>query len=282
MNTSTTGKMSMRLLHIFALGIALAVGSVMTAHADELGDIKARGKLICGTLGMSEPFSFQDPKTREIVGYDIDMCGKVAEALGVTLELKPMAVEARIPELLQGRVDILAANLGWSKERAEQIDYSYSYFVSLQKVLVSADSGITTLEQLGGKKVSALNGSSSEQGVRRVIPTAQTVTFQETASAFLAVVQGKVDGFCASELILVKLRKQAEASSPMAIIEKPVFTESWGLGIRKGETAFKDQVNRTLVALDSSGEANKIFTKWFGPGTVYGMKRDFKIQEIKN
>lgn len=271
----------MNMLRIFALGVALTAGSAAVARADQLADIKARGTLVCGTLGTAEPFSFQDPKTREIVGYDIDMCRKVADGLGVKLEVKPMAVEARIPELLQGRVDILAANLGWSPERAQQIDYSYSYFVSQQKVMVATDAGITTLDQLAGKKISALKGSSSEQGVRRVIPTAETVTFQDPSSAFLAVAQGKVDGFCASELILVKLRKQAEASSPMAIVEKSVFVEPWGLGIRKGETAFKDQVDKTLTALDASGEAGRIFATWFGPATAYGMKLDFKIEEIK-
>lgn len=50
---------------------------------------------------------------------------------------------------------------------------------------------------------------------------------------------------------------------------------------RKGEQAFKDEVNQALAALDASGEADKIFAKWFGPETVYGMKRDFKIAEIK-
>lgn len=264
---------------ILMLGLAVVAGMSAAARADELADVKARGTLVCGTLGTAEPFSFQDPKTREIVGYDVDMCGKVAEALGVKLELKPIAVEARIPELLQGRVDILAANLGWSKERAQQIDYSYSYFVSQQKMLVAEESGIESLDQLAGRKVSALKGSSSEQGVRREIPTAETVTFQDSSSAFLALVQGKVDGFCASELILVKLRKQAE--DPLAIVEKSVFVEPWGLGIRKGEAGFKAQVDQALAALEASGEADRIFTKWFGPDTVYGLKRDFKIAEIK-
>ncbi|NGO54078.1 ABC transporter substrate-binding protein [Allomesorhizobium camelthorni] len=270
----------MKLTHILTIGVALAAATT-TARADQLADIKERGTLVCGTLGTAEPFSFQDPKTREIVGYDVDMCSKVADHLGVKLELKPMSVEARIPELMQGRVDILAANLGWTAERAQQIDYSHSYFVSQQKVVVTEESGITALEQLAGKKVSALKGSSSAQGVQREIPDAETVTYQDTSSAFLAVVQGKVDGFCASELILVKLRKQAEESSPLSIIEKSVFVEPWGLGIRKGETAFKTEVNKVLTDLDTSGEADGLFTKWFGPETVYEMKRDFKIGEIQ-
>ncbi|MFX6330899.1 transporter substrate-binding domain-containing protein, partial [Acinetobacter baumannii] len=83
-------------------------------------------------------------------------------------------------------------------------------------------------EQLAGKKVTALKGSSSEQGVRRLIPTAETVTFQDTSAAFLALVQDKVDAFCASELILVKLRQQAQATNPMVVIEKSLFVEPWG------------------------------------------------------
>ncbi|AOO81987.1 ABC transporter substrate-binding protein [Bosea vaviloviae] len=261
---------------------ALAAGIATTeAKADQLADIKARGKLICGTLGTAEPFSFQHPQTRQIVGYDVDICQKVADSLGVTLELKPIAVEARIPELTQGRVDILAANLGYTPERAQQIDFSYSYFVSQQKLMVTKESGITTIEKLAGKKITAIKGSSSEQGVRRLIPTAETVTFQDTSSAYLALIQDKVDAFCASELILVKLRQQSQAKTPMVVIEKSLFVEPWGLGLRRGETAFKDQVNGVLTKLASSGEIDAVFSKWLGAGTAFDIKRDFPIEEIK-
>ena len=67
--------------------------------------------------------------------------------------------------MLQGRVDILAANLGYTPERAQQIDFSYSYFVSQQKLLTTKEAGITTAEGLAGKKITAIKGSSSEQGV---------------------------------------------------------------------------------------------------------------------
>lgn len=161
----------MKTLNVILSAAAACVLLAGAAQADQLQDIKARGKLVCGTLGTSQPFSYQDPKTREIIGYDVAVCGAIAKSLGVPMELKAISVDARIPELTQGRVDILAANLGWTKARSEQIDYSYSYFVSQQKILVRRDSGITTLEQLKGQKISAVKGSSSEQGVKREIPT---------------------------------------------------------------------------------------------------------------
>lgn len=273
---------AMKLISILGLAALLASATVTAANADQLADIKARGKLICGTLGTAEPFSFQHPQTREIVGYDVDICKKVADSLGVALELKPIAVEARIPELIQGRVDILAANLGFTPERSQQIDFSYSYFVSQQKLMATKESGITALDQLAGKKITALKGSSSEQGVRRLIPTAETVTFQDTSAAYLALVQDKVDAFCASELILVKLRQQSQAKTPMVVIEKSLFVEPWGLGLRKGETAFKDHVNGVLAKLASSGEIDKVFSKWLGEGTPFNIKRDFAIEPIKS
>ncbi len=97
-------------------------------------------------MGTFEPFSFQDPKTRETVGYEVDICKAIAKDLGVKLELKLLAVEARIPELTQGRVDLLSAALGYSDERAQQIDFSLTPFVSRQMILVKSASDIKVLD----------------------------------------------------------------------------------------------------------------------------------------
>ena len=70
----------MKLLSLLGAAALLAV-SLSAARADQLADVKARGKLICGTLGTAEPFSFQHPQTREIVGYDVDICRKVADQI---------------------------------------------------------------------------------------------------------------------------------------------------------------------------------------------------------
>ena len=266
-----------------AAAIGLVVVLAPAAHADTLQDIKARGKFICGTMGTAEPFSFQDPKTRAVVGYEVDMCQAVADSLGVPLELKLIAVEARIPELIAGRVDVVAANLGWSPERAQQIDYSHQHFVSLQKVLArDADKDLKAPADLAGKRISAVRGSSSEQGARKFIPNVEPVTFKDPSGAFLALQQGKVAGFVGSELMLVKLKQQAATSAvPAKILEPALFVEPWGMGVRRGDTAMLGQVNQVLDGLEASGKAAQIFDKWFGAGTPFNMKRDFRIEAIK-
>ena len=99
-----------------ACGLMLAVCFTATsAHASRLDDIKSRGKLICATLSGSEPLAYQDPQTRQYVGFDVDTCAALAKRMGVALEHRPITVEARIPELGLGRVDVVAAAMGYTK-----------------------------------------------------------------------------------------------------------------------------------------------------------------------
>jgi len=266
------------------LPLLACLGAAGIAHADALGDIKARGTLVCGTLGTSEPFSFQDPQTRQVVGYEVDLCKEIADRLGVKLEIKMIAVAARIPELAGGRVDVVAANLGWSPERAQQIDYSYQHYVSPQKILIRRDDAGTlkTNADLAGKRVSAVSGSSSEAGAKRLIPDVTTVTFKDPPTAFMALQQKKVAGFVGSELMLLKFKQEAESSPvKLDIIEDPLFVEPWGIGMRKGEDALRAQVNETLAGLESSGKLQTIYDRWFGPDTKFPSKRVFKAEEIK-
>jgi polar amino acid transport system substrate-binding protein len=256
---------------------ALSVIALTAAKADELADIKARGTLVCGTMGTFEPFSFQDPKTRETVGYEVDLCQKVADALGVKLELKLLAVEARIPELTQGRVDLLSAALGYSDERAKQIDYSLTSFVSRQMFMTKSGSGISQIADLKNDKISAPKGSSSEKYLRSLLPDATLLSFQDPPSAFLALQQSKVKAIILSELALKKF--QMQAPDGLEFIKQPAAIEYWGLGVRKGEPAFLQAVNKALTDLEASGEAQKIFDKWIGKDSPYKLERTFTLDK---
>jgi polar amino acid transport system substrate-binding protein len=267
----------------FLLASALAAATLFNAvaHADQLDDIKKRGTLVCGTLGIAEPFSFANAQTRETQGYDVDFCNAIAKSLGVKLELKLVAVPARIPELQQGRVDVLAANLGWTPERAEQIAFSDSYYVSLTKAASRRADKFKGLGDLAGKRVAAAKGSTSEAAARKVIPNVDVITYQDPPSIFLALQQGKVDAAAVSELVLVKWKKEVETTAPLDILEPPLLNEQWGIGMRKGETGLINHVNAALESMEKSGEAAKIFDKWLGTGTTYNIKRGFAIQPIK-
>jgi polar amino acid transport system substrate-binding protein len=260
--------MRMRLAFVVLAGLSVLPSP---ASADQLQDVKARGKLICGTLATVVPLGFQDPKTREIVGFDVDTCAAIAKRLGVTLEQHSVTTEARIPEVTVGRVDIIAAALGFTNERAKLIDYTAAHYQTANRIMVLSASGVTNLSELEGQKISATKGGTPEIAVRARIPSATLLTFQDPPSAFLALRQSKVKGFAVSEFGALQFK--ADAGSEVAFIEEPLNWEATGLGIRKGEPAFLAEVNRILQEMEKEGELDRIWNKWYGPETPYKITR---------
>jgi len=257
---------------VIALGMTTAI-----AKADALGDVKARGKLICGTLNNVAPLGFQDAKTRQLVGHEVDYCKAIAAGLGVAVELKPLSLAARIPEIQQGNVDVVIAGLGYSEERAKQVEYSNTYFVSRQVISVKQTSAIKTFDDLKGKKISAPQNSTSAKYVETLIPSAQLVEFQDAPAAFLAFQQDKVDAISFGEVAVSGFRSKAEF--PFRSLDKPLASENYGIGMKKGETALRDAVNGVLAKLESNGGAKKIFDTWLGADTTYKMTKFFKVGE---
>ncbi|MFM0572832.1 ABC transporter substrate-binding protein [Paraburkholderia caledonica] len=264
---------------IACMGAAAFVVSMTGArvvYADQLADIKARGTLVCGIVSNNPPFGFQSPDTREIVGYDVDFCKGVAKQLGVRPELKALSLEARIPELTQGRVDILTATLTFNPQRAQQIAFSNIYFVSNEVIATSAGSSNQKVNDLAGKRISTVKGSSDIPTVQHVLPTAQLVSYDDAPSAFMALAQRKVDGYVMSESIMHRFIERLGANAnTIAILSPPVAREYWGLGMKKDEPKLVEAVNHALDEMESSGQSRQIFDKWLGAASPYKMKRDF-------
>ena len=263
--------------------VLAATTLVSVARADQLADIKKKGEIVVGVLGTDEPNSFVDPKTREIVGYEVDLANAIAKKIGVKATFKQIAVAARIPELQQGRVDLLAASLTHNKEREAQIDFSLTTFVTGQKVIVKTSSGIKDVPQLAGKKVLTVKGGTQEENVRKAVPSVEVVTFETTQQAFQALQQGKGAGYVNDEATLIDdMAKLGPAKKDYLILPTNLSVEPLALGIRKNEPALKKVVDDTLSDLEKSGEADKIFLKWYGPTTKLQFdKRSFKIDSDK-
>jgi polar amino acid transport system substrate-binding protein len=266
---------------LFAIVHAVLGTAVLAplAHADQLADIKHKGELVCGVLGTDEPLSFVDPQTRMIIGYDVDLCRMLARKIGVTATVKQIAVAARIPELQQGRVDVIAASLTHTKEREAVIAFSLTTFVTGQKVMVKRDSGITALAQLAGKKVVTVKGGTQEPNIRKAVPTVDVVTFETAPQALIALQQHKAAGFVNDEVSLFDAYSRlGPAQKDYVILPQSISTEAFALGLRKDEPGLKAVVDASLRELEASGEAQTLFFKWFGPGTrLQYPTRSFKI-----
>lgn len=267
-----------------ALLASLITFTSFSVQADQLADIKKKGEIVFGVLGIDEPNSFVDPKTREFVGYEIDLATAVAKQIGVKPVFKQLAVAARIPELQQGHVDVLAASLTHNKERESQVDFALTHFVTGSKVLVKKSSGINNVSELAGKKALTVKGGTQGPNLLKVVPTAEVVTFESTQQAFQALQQGKGTAYINDEVsLLADFAKLGDKSKDYQILPQNLNVEPLAFGIKKGEVAVKAAVDDALRGLEKSGEANKVFLKWYGPESKLKLfpKRDFKIESDK-
>lgn len=259
--------------------LALAMVGVLCGAAlagDTLAEVKKKGVLVAGVKDSLPPFGSFDPSTKKFVGYDIDFIKYIANKLGVKVEYKPVSSVNRIPMLMEGRIDILAATMTKTPERARQIDFSYTYFLTGQKFLTKKGT-VKTLKDFEGKKIATVKGSTSEQNVAKEVPSATVLSLDDYPQGVLALQQGKVIAVTTDESILAgqlgMLEKKPATKGKYQIPDLQISMEPYGLGMRKGDTNFVKFVNDTLLEMEKNGEAKKIFLRWFGPNSESPINR---------
>jgi polar amino acid transport system substrate-binding protein len=268
--------MSIKTVMTLALAAVGLASLTAGARADQLADILKAKELKCGTFADVPPFAAPDPKTREMVGFDVDLCGAIAKRLGVTPKITPLSVEARVPEVKLGRVDITVANLAYTLGRAEQIQFSDPYYLAKEMLAVKASDAGTTKADFKGKRLASTKGSTSELAIK--MNDSDPLTFVDTGSAYMAVQQNKALGIVANTMTITKLVNESKtAGQPMKMIEEPMAFQPIGIGMKKDEPALLAKINETLVAMDQAGEINAIWDKWLGMGTEFKMTRNDKV-----
>jgi len=255
---------------VLSFGVALSAGT--------LEDAKAKGVLVAGVKDAVVPFGFVDEKTKELVGFDIDICQEIANKMGVKLELKPVTSATRIPKLSQGMVDLAACTMTHKLSRDEVIDFSLTYFMDGQKLLVKKGSGIETYKDLAGKKVGSAKGSTSEKNIKNVQPDCTVLSFEGYPQAFLALKQGKVSAVTTDSVILVGLKGSDDNPDMWKITGDFFAKEPYGIGVRENDSNFRDFVNKSLIEMWEDGTYIKIYNKWLGPDTNYYMPLTWEME----
>ncbi len=264
-------------LKTFALGFALGAAALSApAQADQLADILSRKELRCGTFADVPPFAAPDTKTRQMVGFDVDLCNAIAKRWGVAAKVTPLSVEARVPEVKLGRVDLTIANLAYTLGRAEQIQFSDPYYLAKEMLAVKASDPSTSKADYKGKRLSSTKGSTSELAIK--MNGSEPLTFQDTGSAFMAVQQNKSLGIVANTMTITKLVNESQTKGvKLKMIEEPMVFQPIGIGMKKDEPALLAKVNETLRAMDADGEINAAWNKWLGPETEFKLTRTDKV-----
>ncbi|WP_137939506.1 transporter substrate-binding domain-containing protein [Chitinivorax sp. B] len=251
--------------------------ATIPAMADDLDDIQKKGELVVGVKDSLPPFGVLDPKTRTVSGYDVDFAAAIAKRLNVKLLAKPVDSADRITWLKDKKVDMVIATFTKNAEREAQVDFSYGYFVTGQKFLTKAGR-MKDLADIETAAIGTVKGSTSEKQVRKALPNANIMLFEDYPEAVKALSDGRLEAVTTDEPILAGLLNKMANRKQYEIPNVPISLETYGVAVRKGEKRLLKMVNDALLDMEKTGEASKIFERWFGHNTPNPMPRIFVIR----
>ncbi|WP_062990144.1 glutamate ABC transporter substrate-binding protein [Nocardia anaemiae] len=238
-------------------------GAGAAAHGPTIDAIRARGRLVVGLDTGSNLFSFRDPVSGTIVGFDADIAREVArDLLGSPdqIEYRSLGSAERESALQNHVVDIVAKTMTINCERRQKVSFSTVYLRANQRVLAVKNSGIRSLADLAGKRVCIVSGTTSLDHMRREQPAATILTVPTWADCLVVLQQRQVDAISTDDAVLAGLGVQDSAYTEL--VGPSISVEPYGIGIPKGNDDLVRFVNGTLERIRNDGTWARLYQQY--------------------
>jgi polar amino acid transport system substrate-binding protein len=226
--------------------------------------IQNRGQLIAGVDQNTFLFGFRNPTTGALEGFDIDRVHEIAAAIfgdPNKVQFKVVTSANRIKALAEGQVDVVVRTMTATCERWQQINFSAVYYTAGQRLLVDKTSQVTSLDQLGGKKVCAAKGSTSIKTITANPAKLVPVQVDNWSDCLIMLQQGQVEAVSTDDTILAGM----VAQDPNVKMVGPRFTEEpYGIGIPKANVEMVRFVNGVLAKSIADGSWAASYQRWLG------------------
>lgn len=220
-----------------------------------VADIQAKGKLVVGTEAQYPPYEFKDADGN-IIGFDMWLAQKIADKLGVTLEVQDMAFDGIIPAIQTKAVDLGIAGFSPTPERQEAVDFTKIYYKGGQSVLIAAkDSGTyTTVASLSGQKVGAQKGAIQETIAKEQFSDSELLSLDKVPNLVLELKSGNIAGVIMETAVA---KNYAKSNPDLVVSEIPVTVDESTSGTAacapKGSTELIDYVNTVIDEVTADG-----------------------------
>ncbi|MFT3801613.1 MAG: amino acid ABC transporter substrate-binding protein [Burkholderiaceae bacterium] len=243
------------------------------------------------------------------IGFAIDLCRRVVETLeleldrpGLRVAYVPVTSENRIERMLDGAIDIECGSTTNTRARREQVDFSVTFFIARVRMLVRRDTGVKDYDDLAGRKVVVNTGTTAEERLRSASPFGvhvkpaqppsnagrgerpcaaassgttgpfELISVADRDEGLRLVESRQACAFVLDDVLLAGLAARSPDPSLFSIVGEALSEERYGLMLPRGDPSFKALVDRTLIGLMKSGEAEKLYQRWFvqriGPGDL--------------
>ena len=260
------------------------------AGESTLKKIQATGAITLGHRESSMPFSFYGDGQR-VIGYSHALALKVVEAIKAELAMPNLAVRLmpvtpanRITLVQNGTVDLECGSTTNNAERRRQVTFSNNIFLISTRLMTKVGSGINDFPDLAGKTVVTTAGTTSERLLRQMNDEKRMkmnlISAKDHGEAFLTLETGRAVAFMMDDVLLFGERAKAKNPQEWIIVGHPLTLEAYGCMLRRDDPEFQQLVNATLAHIMISGEAEKIYARWFtNPVPPNGMNLDFPLSK---
>jgi glutamate/aspartate transport system substrate-binding protein len=256
---------------------ALVVGlsaPVAMAQTSTLEKIAASGEIVLGHRESSVPFAYLD-ENQQPVGYSIDLCMKIVEAVAaelgqdLTVKYVPVNPKTRIALMANGTIDLECGSTTNNLTRQQQVEYLPVTFVTGTKILTRKDSGINSVADLDGMAVALAQGTTNERAVLAAVEAAgidvKVLPVRDHAEGMLSLETDRVDAYATDHILLYGLISKSKTPEDFVVVGDFLSFDPYALMVRRDDSAFELVGKKALANVFRSGEIVSIYNKWFEP-----------------
>lgn len=262
---------------IFALLFAVAVSTsgAATVESVTLARIAKTGKMIVGYVPDAPPMSFRD-EDGAIKGYSIDLCKRVAQEVGRTLNVGKLqlvyvplvAPEDRIKAVESGKVDIECGASTVTLSRRQRVDFTLMTYITGGSVLSRKSAPVRTTAGLVGKRIAVIKGTTTEKAVREFMEAndfdykLRMIATHEDGIRLLRA--GEVDAYASDRAMLIGQALRSPDAKDFVIASDVFSFEPYALMLARGDTGFRLAADRALAGLYRTARIRRLHQDWFG------------------
>jgi glutamate/aspartate transport system substrate-binding protein len=238
-----------------------------------LKKIKDTGAITLGHRESSVPFSYYDDK-QQVIGYAMDLCGRIVEAVKKELKLaklevklNPVTSATRIPLMANGTVDLECGSTTNNLERQKQVAFTITHFVTANRFVSKVSLKLKTVDDLKGKTIVSTSGTTNIKQITEINAQKNLgmniLTAKDHAEAFLMVETDRAAAFVMDDILLFSLVATSKSPKDYVISANALSVEPYGIMLRRDDPGFKKVVDAAMIATYKSGAINAIYDKWF-------------------
>ena len=218
---------------------------------------KNKNEIVMVTEAGFAPYEYYD--NNKIVGVDVEIAKEIASALGKKLVIKDVYFDAIINEIKSRKADFALAGMSVNEERKKQVDFSNTYIISKQIVIVRNDSDIKNISQINNKKIAVQLGTIADSYVTDNNITKDIVRQKKYLSMAEDLKAGKVDLIIMDEL---PGKKIVENNENLIILDGFVFEDNYAIAVKKANTQLLNKINEVIDNLKNSGKIDEYILEY--------------------